>query len=406
MDATESTDLISDPITALQAAQATHRQQLGAVEALQDDLLAAHQKLLQIELDLARLAQRQSPTVTTVLSTTVPSAEAVRLPPSTLAPLLILNPAAKCFLDGLHTPDEIVATLEAVGFLPQLAMTTLEIDAYQLAQQAVADGATLVIAAGGDGTIEEVAAGLVGSGVALGILPLGTMNNIARVLGIPLDLPNAAIVLAMGAIRHIDMGYVQTPDHSTDGYFLETAGIGLSAIAAPMGEAVEKGRWADVVTRLGEFFAGTSTQVTVHCDDDEPLQAQTQTVTISNAPLFGNNMLIAPDAKIDDGFLDLVIYADMELVDLTRYFYAISGGGRIMEPRLITRRARRLEFTTDIPLAVNADLDVLDKQQRWIIETKPRSLTVVVGNGLGLTLPVTAAPAIPPLAGPQMTQPD
>ncbi len=406
MDATKPIDSCPGSPATLQGTQSSYRQQLETVEAAQDNLVAAHEKLLRLEEELARLVPRQSPAAPDDLPNVTPLPAATRVTSFAPSPILILNPAAKCFLDGLHTPAEIVAVLEAVGFAPQLAMTTLEVDAYQLAQQAIADGAALVIAAGGDGTIEEVAAALVGSEVALGVLPLGTMNNISRVLGIPLDLANAAFVLAMGAIRHIDVGYVQTPDHSTDGYFLETAGIGLSAIAAPMGEAVEKGRWSDVFIKLGEFFAGTSAQVTVYCDGDRLLQAQTHTVTISNAPLYGNNMLIAPDAKIDDGFLDLAIYVDMELVDLTRYFYAISGGGRMTEPRIIRRRARRIEITTDIPLAVNADLDVLDKQQRWIIESKPRALTVVVGNGLGLTLPVTAAPATPPLAGPQVTQAD
>ncbi len=373
-----------DPVAALHACQASHRLQLQRVEAAQDQLAAAHRELAQIEADLARLAQSQ-----------------VSNRPAAAALPVIINPAAKAFLTGLHTPDEIIAALEAVGLAPQLALTTLEVDAYQLAQQAVAAGATLVIVAGGDGTIEEVAAALIDTNVALGILPLGTMNNIARTLGIPLDLPNAALVLAMCAIRHIDVGHVLTPNGSIDGYFLETAGIGLSAIAAPMGEAMEKGRWTDVFNKLGAFLAGTSTRVTVRCDDDPPVQAQTHTLTVSNAPLFGNNMLIAPAAKVDDGLLDLVIYAEMELVDLTRYFYAISGGGHAAEPRLITRRARRVEITTDVPLAVNADLDVLDEQQTWMLELKPRALAVVVGNGLGLTFPVLSAPATPPLTGPQ-----
>jgi diacylglycerol kinase family enzyme len=169
-----------------------------------------------------------------------------------------------------------------------------------------------------------------------------------------------------------------------------------------MGEAVEKGRWGDVFNKLSEFLSGSATQVTVHCDNAVLFEAHTHTVTISNAPLFGNNMLIAPNAKVDDGLLDLAIYNGMELVDLTAYFYAISGGGRTIDPRIVTHRAARIEISTAVPLAVNADLDVLDKQQRWEIEVKPRALAVVVGNGVGLTFPVVAAPAPPPLAGPQV----
>ncbi|MEZ4615422.1 MAG: diacylglycerol kinase family protein [Caldilineaceae bacterium] len=377
----------------LQAAQARHRRQLQAVEAVQTQLAAAHAELAVIEHELANLAHLQP-------EISAPNTLSPQTRDSGRAVTLILNPAAKVFLDGRHSPEELVTALEAVGLVVTLQLTTLTVDAYQLAQTAVAHGVDFIVAAGGDGTIEEVAAALVNTAVTLGILPLGTMNNIARVLGIPLDLQEAVTVLTMGAIRHIDVGHVLTPDESVDGYFLETAGIGLSAVAAPLGEAYEKGRWADVFSKLGEFLAGTFTQVTVRCDDEPPLQAQTHTLTISNMPLFGNNMLIAPAAKVDDGFLDLVIYADMELVDLTTYFYAISNGGRTNEPRLLTRRVRHIYLTTAAPLAVNADLDVLDKQQSWEIEIKPRALAVIVGNGSGLTFPVTAAPPPPPLAGP------
>lgn len=168
-----------------------------------------------------------------------------------------------------------------------------------------------------------------------------------------------------------------------------------------MGEDAEKGRWANLFSKLGDFFAFTSARVTVSCDEnDAEIQAQTHMVTISNGPLFGSNMLIAPNAKMDDGLLDVAIYAGMELVDLTRYFIGVTNGGRVNDARVHCRRVRRVRVTADIPLAVNADLDVLAEQHTWEIEVAPRALSVVVGNGLALTLPVTVAPVTPPLAGP------
>lgn len=375
------------PLGALQAQQQVR---LAAVEAAQDQLAAAHRELQRVEEALVQQAQRtkQQPMRQSFPATTTPSTR------TAVAVTVILNPAAKALLDARYTQTEIVAALTAVGFAPDIQTTTLEIDAYALAQNAVANGASLVVAAGGDGTIEEVAAALIDSDTTLGILPLGTMNNIALTLGIPFDLEAAAFALAVGAVRRIDIGHVLGPNETAagavEGYFLETAGIGLSAIAAPMGEAYEKGRWADVFSKLGEFLAGTATQVTVRCDNETAFYTQTHTLTVSNAPFFGNNMLIAPAAKVDDGLLDLVVYANMELVDLTTYFYAISGGGETHEPRLLTCRARHIQISTDIPLAVNADLDVLEEQQHWEIEVKRRALAVVVGNGPGLTFPLTA----------------
>lgn len=389
----------SDSLSTQRAATlARHAEQLRQVEQAQDQLTAAQQKLAATEVELANFVRQP------VLPSLV-SASAQPQPGITQGVSLILNPAAKHFLDGVHSPEQIVDALHAVGIVPQLELTTPEISARQLARKAVERGDTLVIAAGGDGTIEEVATALIHSAAALGILPLGTMNNLARALGIPLELPKAARLLAMGATRHLDVGRVITPNDSLDGYFLETAGIGLSALAAPMGEDAEKGRWTDVFNRLGEFFAFTSVGVTIQYDDEEaPHQTRTHMVTVSNAPLFGNNMLIAPDAKSDDGLLDVAVYEGMELVDLTRYFFGISGGGRMNDPRVHYRQVRRVRVTSDAPLAVNADLDVLAEQHMWEIEIVPRALTVMVGNGLGLTLPVIAAPAAPPLTGPQPGQ--
>jgi len=397
------TTTLPDPaaLSALLAdTQAKHADQLHQVEQSQEQLATARQQLEAVEAELVKLANMQAAAVKDAPNSTTS-------PTSTKGISLILNPAAKCFADGLYDPEEIMAALRAVGIQPQLELTTLKIDARQLARKAVARGDTLVIAAGGDGTIEEVATELLNSNAALGIMPLGTMNNLARSLGIPLDVPNAALLLAIGATRHIDIGRVITSDNNIKGYFLETAGIGLSALAAPMGEDAVKGRWSDVWNKLGEFFAFSAVGVTIQCDDDEAmLQVRTNVLTISNAPLFGANMLVAPDSKMDDGLLDLAFYEGMELVDLTRYFYGISNGGQVNDERVHHRAIRRVRITADVPLAVNADLDVLDKQREWEIEVVPHALAVVVGNGLGLTFPVEAAPATPLLTGPHPMPPD
>ncbi|MEZ4736575.1 MAG: YegS/Rv2252/BmrU family lipid kinase [Caldilineaceae bacterium] len=395
MDATTVHDV--DTLSTRRATlQAKHAEQLRQVEQAQDQLAGAHQALADLEAELVRLAQQQ---VATLDLTTTPAGQPAQAS-------LILNPASKSFLEGSHSPEEILAALRAVGIVPQLALTTPDVSARQLARHAVDEGATLVIAAGGDGTIEEVATALIHRPATLGILPLGTMNNLARALGIPLALADAALLLAIGATRHIDVGRVVTPDDRREGYFLETAGIGLSALAAPMGEDVEKGRWSEFFSKLGDFFAFTSTRVTVTYDEHETArQAQTNMVTISNGPLFGNNMLIAPNAKIDDGLLDVAVYEGMELVDLTRYFLGITNGGRVNDMRVYSRPVRRVRITADAPLPVNADLDVLAGQHTWQIEVVPRALSVIVGNGPALTLPVVAAPVTPPLAGPQPPQP-
>ena len=411
----------------LAAVQAKHKQQLTQLEAAQDHFRQARDKLLLLEAELAALTQNIISATTTSLATpattpvqldTPPPADPLASPQGNQAEIatyldalnqtnaaslvtLILNPAAKSFGDNIGHPRIVVEALQRVGIQPQVKLTTLEVGARALARQAVERGARLVIGLGGDGTIEDVATGLMGSESILGILPLGTMNNVARSLGIPLELQSACRLLAMGTIRHIDIGCVVMPDQAVEGYFLEAAGVGLSALAVPMGEDAEKGRWSGVFNRLGDFFAANLANVTVSGDGGEELTALTHVVTVANTPLFGNNMLIAPEAKIDDGLLDVAVYEAMELVDLARYFFNISGAGRTQEPRVYLRQVRQVQINSDVPLAANADLDVLSKQQRWTIEVAPRALAVIVGNGPALTVPVTAAPPAPPLSGPQ-----
>lgn len=412
--------------------QAKHGQQLRQLEIAQDHFWQARAQLLALETELAALTQNMIAATTRLPVTTAatplqldaqPAATAVAIPQNTpprnsgeiaeyiaalnranaASPItLILNPAAKSFGENIGHPRIVVEALQRVGIHPHVQLTTLEIGAHALARQAVERGARLVIGLGGDGTIEEVATGLMGSECTLGILPLGTMNNVARSLGIPLELQAACRLLAMGTIRHIDIGCVVTPERAVEGYFLEAAGVGLSALAVPMGEDAEKGRWSGVFNRLSDFFSANLANVTVIGDGGEELTALTHVVTVANTPLFGNNMLIAPEAKIDDGLLDVAVYEAMELVDLGRYFYNISGGGRTHEPRVQLRQVRQVQIKSDIPLAANADLDVLSKQQAWTIEITPRALAVIVGNGPALSIPVTAAPPPPPLAGPQI----
>lgn len=410
-------------LQALAQLQTKHAQQLGQVEAVQDQLRQECSKLLALEAELADFTrqvigpglQNAVDTVTTAANAAsvsgfwgnpVESAQAISAyvaernqANATSAVTLILNPAAKSFGEQIGHPRLVVEALAQVGIHPQVQLTTLEVGARTLARQAVERGARLVIGLGGDGTIEEVATGLLNSDCTFGILPLGTMNNVARALGIPLELHAACQLLAMGATRHIDVGCVVTPDHAVEGYFLEAAGIGLSALAVPMGEDAEKGRWSGVFNRLGDFFAANLANVTVIDDNGKEITALTHVVTVANAPLFGNNMLIAPAAKMDDGLLDVAIYEAMELVDLARYFFNISGGNRTQEPRVHFRQVHKVQIKADAPLAANADLDVLSEQQAWTIEIAPRALTVIVGNGPGLTIPVTAAPPAPPLAG-------
>jgi diacylglycerol kinase (ATP) len=367
----------------LAEARASHAKRLKKVEQARSKLERASRKLHALEAEIARLDSAQH------------GGKPRRAQ-------VIFNPRSKGVADGTYSLERIVDCLCAHGITPEVGIKTSGKVARALAKAAVERGDELVIVVAGDGTIEDVVGELAGSTTALGIIPTGTMNNIARSLGAPLDLEGACALLGAGITRHIDLGRVITSDKPQGAYFLESAGVGLSALAAPIGQDEEKGRWALLVKAIGKFLTFAGADVQVSCDDGEILQAHTQVVTVSNAPLFGKNMLIGPDAKMDDHLLDVALYDGMSKLDLERYFMAIADGKRVDDPRVAFRRVRRVRVSADAPLKANADLEILADQQSWEIEIVPGALAVVAGKGIALTLPVEAVASVPPLAGPQV----
>ena len=263
-----------------------------------------------------------------------------------------------------------------------------------------------MIVAGGDGTIEEVASELVGSETTLGIIPTGTMNNLARCLGVPLDIELACALLGMGVTRRIDVGRVVSKDKTQSEYFLEAAGFGLSAIVVSAGQALEKGHWAALPHAVRKYFETQPELIRIELDDDKLLNVHTQIVTVSNSPLLGDNILIAPDAKMDDGYFDIAIYDGMTKTDLLQHFIASTKGQHSDDSKVKFYRARRVHIRAQQALNAAADKETLRaKHIELEIEIVPHALSVVVGKGIGLSIPVESAPTAPPLTGKQAETP-
>jgi len=152
---------------------------------------------------------------------------------------LIFNPTSgiSTVTEKRMSPEEtesaILEGLRAYGIEPQLLHTTPEDGGWGMAKRAADEGAELVIAAGGDGTVHAVANGLVGTQSILGIIPTGTMNNVALSLNIPDTIPAACIAIANGETRTIDVGKIN--DH----VFIEVAGVGLEAALVEAGEEIK-----------------------------------------------------------------------------------------------------------------------------------------------------------------------
>ena len=220
---------------------------------------------------------------------------------------LVFNPNAGHKL-GVDTnssgPDEVQAALKSEGIAFDAWPTERAGHATDLARQAVAEGRELVIAAGGDGTVNEVAHGLANTQTALGLMPLGSVMNVARTLWVPRDLADAAHTIAEGKVLAMDMGRVG------DRFFLEAAGVGLDAGLFGYFERLEQGAHPLAVIRAGLRFLRQigSPRLTIEHDAGR-LETRAPMVSVANGPYVGAAYAIAPDARIDDGLLDLVVSA-------------------------------------------------------------------------------------------------
>jgi diacylglycerol kinase (ATP) len=308
---------------------------------------------------------------------------------------LIFNPSSgRESENNAERLAQVVSSLRAHGIEAKVGLKTSGAASRELARDAVRSGHSLVVVAAGDGTIADVAAQLVGTSAVLGIVPIGTMNNIARSLGVPLGIDDACALIGMGTTRHIDIGRMISNGKTHTEYFIECAGVGLSAIAAMSGQAFEKRRWRLLPGTLRKMLESKPSTVRVEMDGTV-VEASTRTVIVSNSPLMGNNLLVAPGAKMDDGLLDVQIFDGMGDATLLKHFLAAASGSP--EP-LKTYRARHVRITSDDPVLANSGIDVSQERHVIEIEIVAKALSMIVGNGIGLTVPVEAAPPAPTFA--------
>ena len=372
-------------IGSLKDAQRKHQELLRDVEGATAKLEVRKAKPQKLEAFIARLERHLAAVQDQPDGPAIPGNEGLK------QAQLIFNPSS-----GTDDGDsavrlaEIVAALRRHGIGANIGIKTSGKAARAMARDAVRSGSPLVVVASGDGTIEEVASELIGSTTVLGIVPNGTMNNLARSLGIPLDVDGACALIGMGTVRHIDMGRVYSGDPANGKYFLECGGVGLGALATMAGEALQKKRWRLFSKVMGRAFSATPENIRVEMDD-VTLEPTTAIVTVSNAPMMGHNLLVAPDARMDDGLLDVAVYDGMDTGELIKHLKVMSDG---KVERVPTYRTRRVSISCAAGLPANADDKELQSERRVIdIEVLPGALSVIVGNGFALNVPVASAPA-------------
>ncbi len=226
----------------------------------------------------------------------------IALQPRTSA-VIIANPTSGSFPYQAHRLDQALASLRHQGWQAELWYTKSPEDARRLAHEAVVKRADIVIAAGGDGTINEIIQELAGTETALGVLPNGTVNVWAREIGLPLDALSACEVLLHGKTRHIDLGRIN------DRYFLLMAGIGFDGEVT---RAIER-KLLKRMGVIGYLLVGTllglgypDFQATLNFDGKE-IKTSALQIVIGNTQLWGGAVQFTWQAKCDDGLLDVCV---------------------------------------------------------------------------------------------------
>jgi YegS/Rv2252/BmrU family lipid kinase len=292
---------------------------------------------------------------------------------------IIVNPNAGQKA-GVRTNSITVATLQAAVRAHQLPYDVVDIvpteragHATRLARQAVKDGCALVVGAGGDGTLREVLPALIGTPVRLGILPLGSAMNTARALGIPRDLDQALDILKHARrVAAIDIGTVN------DQYFVEAAGVGMTAGLFRLLAELDAGRWHRwrVLIRYLRLARARTLEVAW---DGQRGRYRSLSLIVSNAPYTGAAIPVAPQAAMDDGQLDLTIFqGEAKSVLAANWLRLLLGRPLHERPEVVILQAQQVTVTARRPALVHAD-DALAGRTPATFALLERAVEVVVG---------------------------
>ena len=252
----------------------------------------------------------------------------------------------------------------------ELVPTASPEEARDQARDAVRQGYDLVVAVGGDGTVGLIASELLMTRTALGILPFGSVMNIARSLGIPREPPAAAEALATGRVATMDVGDVGGEP------FFEAGSVGLNAAMFREAQRFDDGDWSSIARTLWVALRYRPARMSIELEDGE-IRTRALMVTVSNGPYAGAGMTVAPGARLDDGQFDVRVFRRFSKPRLLRHLISIAFGRYRYAPEVDTYRSRVVRIRSAHPLPARADSHDLGSTPVEFT-TRPRALHVVV----------------------------
>jgi diacylglycerol kinase family enzyme len=261
------------------------------------------------------------------------------------------------------------------GWDAELLVTEKAETGVSASQTAALDGADLVVAVGGDGTVRGCAEGLAGTGVPLGIVPHGTANLLARTLGIP-GHPRAALTAALGRDRAVDRA-IDLP--VVDGVpFTAMAGMGLDAAVVGGTRLKHQFGWLAYAMSGAAHLALPPARFTLRLDDGPAFERKARSVVVGNSGLLPGGFALLPAARLDDGVLDVGVLAPHGPLGWTRVATRVLTHNTRQDRLLERFQARKVEISTAAPLPREIDGELITAGHSFTVTVRPGALTVRV----------------------------
>ena len=248
------------------------------------------------------------------------------------------------------------------------------VDGVAKAKRAAAEGVDVLLVAGGDGTVNTVGSALIGTDVALGVVPTGSGNGFARHFGLPLSPRKAVQVLASAPSRRIDVGVVNGRPFLVTCSMAWTAAMVRSFDRSPI-----RGVLPYVFAGVYEFLDYTPREMIVELDSGETLTIPDPLVfTIANLTQFGGGAVIAPQARADDGLLELVVARHQDIPHFLANIGKVFSGDIDHIPKVLFRRFRRLTVRRDEPAPIQVDGELMEASACIEVSVMEKALKVLV----------------------------
>ena len=270
-----------------------------------------------------------------------------------------MNPASGNGATGRRWP-ELERRASALGLQGDTLLSEHPGHLIELARRAVDDGAGLVVAVGGDGTLNEVVNGVAGRDVDLATIPLGTGMDFGRTYDIPAKFDDAVRVALEGDVRTIDAGrvtYRTWAGDTAERFFGNVASVGMSGAVAQRANGMSKalgGKATFFYALTRVFLEWKNTEVTVQLDDAER-HGRMHDVIVANGVWHGGGMKLAPDAAPDDGQFDVVLIGDVSKIDFMTTAPKIYKGRHVHHPKVEVLRSTRVEVDAPVHLPIELE---------------------------------------------------